>query len=90
MEQGSEVIGQAAADQQLVIVAGEVEGDAILGVFQKTAYELIGRDMHHRIGRSQAHDGVFEAALADAGDARGNEHGADQRARAEAVSADGA
>ena len=29
-------------------------------------------------------------ALADAGDARGDEHGADQRARAEAVGTDGA
>ena len=90
MEQGSEVIGQAPADQQLVVVAGEIERNAIGGVFQETAYELVGCDMHYRIGRSQAHDGVFEAALADAGDARGNEHGADQRARAEAVSADGA
>ena len=84
------MIRQAAPHQQLVIVAGEVEGDAILDVFQKATYELVGRDMHHRISRSQAHDGVFEAALADAGDARGDEHGADQRARAEAVGTDGA
>ena len=37
VEQGSEVIRQAAPHQQLVVVAGEVEGDAILGVFQESS-----------------------------------------------------
>ena len=89
MQQRAQTVGQILPRPQKLVVAREVERNAVGSVRQKAGEQLIGRHVHDRSHVRQAAHRVLEAALSDGAHARRNGHGPLQLARPEAMRADG-
>ena len=75
VQQRTQTIGQIFPRPQKLVVAPEVERNAVGGVRQKAGEQLIGRHVHDRPHVRQAAHRVLEAALPDRAHARRDKHG---------------